>query len=1238
MHPTEHPVERLTRALVRLRTRARILLLARWIGVILGAAIGAALCVALLDFALRLPSGVRVVVWLMGMAGLIFALWRLVIPAARFNPKLTDVALRVESARPEVRGLLASALDFAEHGDATAGDQQSDISRGLEKHVVEAAERQWTDALAEHLLRPGSALRALAFLALAALIALSPLAFSPGLWGIGAQRVLAPWTGASWPKRTGVADATGVEVYPLGRSLILRAALTRSNRPADSTDVFVRYRLVSDSKTGPSRRELLTLQPQTIEIAGTDGASPLFERRVEPIAGAIEYRFETEDDQTDWMRIKLVEPPAVVSAQAVIQPPDYVAGTESPEINAELGPGTDERAIAPNTLVGSRVAITMRLNKPARLLSPGGQAAQSLAALVDPEAATVEDAKVDGDRLTATLVLHSTLRLPIALVDEYDIRSVDEAVFIFGAAADNPAAATITDPAADTTVLATASVKIRAEGRDDVGLDWVSVERQILEPAGRPGSEPSGPGGATEPAGDPVEITRAAPGGEALVATIDTTLDLAPLDLHPGEEVQLTALATDLYAVEGVRRDPTRSASRILRIVSTQQFMEEIQAQLADVRQSAIRIEAQQSELQTSTRQSGADAANRRGQSQVSERVARQVDAIDRLEQRVGENRLDDQGLKELLDETRDTLNRAGQSASQAAKGMDQAAADAKQGEPAPQAGEQVEKDQQKVVDELAQLIRMLDAGQDNWVVRKGIQDVLEEQKQLQQQAGQMAAQTAGRNAEDLSPGERQRLGDIAKKQDELAQKLDDLLEEMRQREQALRQNDPMAAMGMAAASQRAQRDKPSQSMRQASESAQENQMSNASREQQEAIDSLEEMLEDLDAGDRQKDEVLRRMLLSIIQSIDALILEQRGEIGALDQAADAGADLAPLDKGMIALNANTLGVVDQAREGGADLAQVADLLQRAATLQGNAVKSLRAAAIDGKQVREFESLSLSTLEEAKRVAEAVEKKLGQQEMERRKRELRQAYREALEQEVALRADTEPFTLLEELSRRDRVRVRQKADTQEQIRARLAEIAKTTEEFNEARVYAHAHARLDKFASDAVAALGDGDPKAALLREDAVIATLKSIILSLKEPEPDPSDFAESSSGGGSGQQSGSGGEQLVTMIGELTLLRAIQGIVAEETSSYDQGILEPDHDNLTNLAGEQRDLAKVAEDLVSRLRGGAGTLPPPTPDQPAEDEGADKPSDQPADAPADDLGGDADETSPADEPSEPAK
>ena len=50
-----------------------------------------------------------------------------------------------------------------------------------------------------------------------------PVTWQPMLTEIGVERLLWPLSGAQWPKRTGVADVTGVKVHPLGSALALRA-------------------------------------------------------------------------------------------------------------------------------------------------------------------------------------------------------------------------------------------------------------------------------------------------------------------------------------------------------------------------------------------------------------------------------------------------------------------------------------------------------------------------------------------------------------------------------------------------------------------------------------------------------------------------------------------------------------------------------------------------------------------------------------------------------------------------------------------------------------------------------------------------------------------------------------------------------------------------------------------------------------------------------------------------------
>ena len=57
----------------------------------------AAIALGLIDFGLRFPAPLRVGIWLIGAAGLGVMIWRRVLPAWRFRPRPTQVALPLEN-------------------------------------------------------------------------------------------------------------------------------------------------------------------------------------------------------------------------------------------------------------------------------------------------------------------------------------------------------------------------------------------------------------------------------------------------------------------------------------------------------------------------------------------------------------------------------------------------------------------------------------------------------------------------------------------------------------------------------------------------------------------------------------------------------------------------------------------------------------------------------------------------------------------------------------------------------------------------------------------------------------------------------------------------------------------------------------------------------------------------------------------------------------------------------------
>lgn len=1196
--------DRLLGELRRVRRRAHVLLVAYRGLLLLLLAVLAALGVGVLDLFLRTPDWMRLIVLAGGLGLLGFGVWKYLLPALRFHPSLTDVALRLERVHPEFSGRLASAVDFA-RSDAP----RSEVERALSGRLVEEVSSKWTWKSATGVLRPQGAVRRGSEMAGVVVVVVLLAVLSPTMFSIGAQRVLMPWSGAEWPRRTRVADATELRVHPLGTALPMRAALVRTPSTPEATDVAVRYRSIVDGEPTQSRRELLTWQERVVSVGEARG--DLFERLIEPTGEFIEYRFETEDDETEWRRVRLVEPPAVVSARAVVTPPAYARrlgivaeGDEVREDGAavvDLGPGTDERALAPSALAGSRVELTILLNKPVEM----GESVRGI--FESPEGTEGVEIETGGREWRIEWTLDESVRLPIELVDEHGIASVDRAVYRFAAAQDEPPAATITMPQTDQSVLPTAVVDVRGEGRDDVGLAWVSIERRIAKPAGGDEGEPSGPGGAMEFEGEPVEIARI-DGKAQRVAEATASVDLSVLGVRAGDEVHVAALASDIYLADGTERDPTRSGARIFRIISEEAFVEELRAGLTDIRQTAIRVEGRQRELRERLGERGAAREVRRGQSQISERLARQQDSVDRLEQRVEDNAFEDEVIRDLLEAARASLQSAGRASTEAARRLDEAAPEAAQDDEAEleeREAQEIGDAQREVEQELARLIEMLDRGEDNWVVRNTIENLLEQQAGLRDRTRQAGAETAGQRPEELDAQERSELEKIVERQMGLAEEFEQLREEMRERAEQLSEQDQAAATGMQQAARRAEQQQVGQTMEQAAQQAQQNQMTRAAQQQQQAVEAMEQMLEDLERGEQAREEVLKRVLRSIIESLEGLIEDQETQLAALDED-DAPARAGALAEAMIRLNKNTLGVVDLARGSGPELAPVANLVDQASDAQSRAIRALRAAAIEINDVRDHEARSLDLLNRAKERAEEIEQEMEQRERERKLQELKQAYRGVLETQVTLETDTRRFAQLDDLSRRDRMLLRRSGQTQGEVRDRLSAILEETQELAEARVFEYAHERLDALTARAAQSMDGGDPHGALPAQREAITLLQGLLEALADPPPDESEFSEGQqAGGGGGQGAGGGPQQLIPPLKELRLLRMMQrGVAAETREIAESG--EASATRVEEVGELQRDLSEIGQNLVERMMqegGGGGPVPVPEGIEPGEGE-----------------------------------
>lgn len=143
-----------------------------------------------------------------------------------------------EAAQAGLRGTLATALDLSREDPAAEADETL-----LRAGVISLARQGLVGfQLAPAVLAGASAGRGV-LLAFAALVPMVlTVALAPKLARTGVQRVLTPWTGEQWPKRTAMVDATGVRGdHPIGTSVTLRAMVTETDRRLGRTDVWANY-------------------------------------------------------------------------------------------------------------------------------------------------------------------------------------------------------------------------------------------------------------------------------------------------------------------------------------------------------------------------------------------------------------------------------------------------------------------------------------------------------------------------------------------------------------------------------------------------------------------------------------------------------------------------------------------------------------------------------------------------------------------------------------------------------------------------------------------------------------------------------------------------------------------------------------------------------------------------------------------------------------------------------------
>jgi hypothetical protein len=1179
--------------LERLRRRARWLLLVRRLGqVVLAAVVGVVLLVGL-DYVLRLPGVVRLVVGV--SSAVVWGWWsaRGLREAAGGAPRRVALAQRAERLFPAMQERLAAAVDLA-GGAGVAEPAAVGVEAALARRAVSAVQTQAEATPLGRVLDRTPAMRAALLGALALSAGLGAAALSPGLAAIGLGRWVAPLGEVQWPRRVTVELLPVPEVVAADGSVTLGAAVVSGYRPGLQASFEQRFSIDGEA-VGPWERYVV--EPQSaggaeaggVGNGGRDaGVQAIYELLVQPPAavrsrlaesggpGTLEYRVAVGDDRSEARRVTVAARPRWAVMRATVRPPGYAVSLPEQRLDLLDQPGP---VLTLSGYRGSTLRLELGANKALapRALRPGA---------VLPGFAGLPGLR--GEATDRGLVLELPLREDaisgLRLADELGLSSQDRRQLAIRVMDDQLPRVELDEPAVDTEVLATAAVRLAAAVSDDLGVAAVRFE------VGLPGAE------------QPQRIAeRSVPAGASGAERVEMehTLELSQLGVAAGQVVELTAAGRDHFELDGQRHPWVHSPVRRLRVVTPEQMSLLLQRRLAGVRGESERQRQQQRAVS-----SLGPGEAQRPQARIGERLGLQARQVRGVGERMQMNRLDDPSLAQLIDQAGALLDEAGAASGRAGEAM--AAAEAAGDDDAARdaAEQQVDEAQQQVDAALRRLSALLDQGAAAAQVRAAVQRITADQAALSEELTALLPRVAGRSVEQLDAATAEQVQRLAERQAALAGDAEAVVRTLQSTSQVLTESggdqDLAAAEAMQRAATAAQQRGLSRQMREASQRTGEGRASQAAVAQQAAGQTLREMAEALGQQQELLEQRLRRRLVELAERVERLVEEQGGlNEAAGDMGGGGGAgEQAELEARQTVLRRQTMAARAEATEQ-ADAAVAVAPLGRAVAQQAEAVLRWREAQGAGRAgAAAAGGRALGELEEALRVLREQQQDTASGEQQQQRAQLRSAYLELAGRQQALRERVEAVVEAaggEQLDRRQRRDVRrlagdqdaaaqpgeEQSDTQASVLARAAELG---EQASGSAVFQLGHERVDRAGRRAVEALRGGEAGGGVVGDQArVEATLRAMAQAMDQRAGDERfDGADAQQAGGGG---GGGQPPLVPPMAQLRLLRSLQAQLYEQTRASagggagDDGVI-----SAAELGEQQRRLAELAEQLVREL------------------------------------------------------
>ncbi len=1173
-------MSRLLQQLGVLRWRAMRLLAVYGLGRTAATVMAGAIILGLVDYLIRYQDrGLRVLSTL-GLVGiLVWDCYRYLYGILSHRLSDAELARRVQCRYPELGDSLLSAVEFLRQpeDDPTAG------SAALRRAVI--AE---TTACSETLdftaaLDPRPSLRAaLATLSLG-LLAAGLIVLDPPACHVAIARLVNPFGSTAWPRNTYLQLRRPVDQVARGQPFEVEVIDPRGAKLPP--EVRIHYR-------GAGAKGSVWEETERMRFL----AGAMVARR-ENVTRPFSYRVEGGDDQSmPWIGVKLVEPPLVESLTVQLTPPAYTGWP----------PHESDRQI--RALLGTQIHFSGRSTRPLQSAVLAFQDGRRITAVLDDERRFHLPGKA------AALLVDRSQAYWFTLSDRDGSIRQDSDRWEIRALRDSPPSVTIEQPADDTFVTPQATLPLRILAKDDLAL------REVTLALSRSDRAASGESRVTIYRGPPRAVGAMA--GESRL--LEYPWELTPLDLRPGTEITFSAMASDYRPGVG------KSGLRRVRVITAEELQNRIAAReglvLAELAQvlhlqqdNRAQVAAPAARFEASGRLEQFDVDHLQGatlnQRQIdraltgrSEGVVRHIRVLlDDLDQ----NKVDSpdvrrrmQGLlAEIAQLQQRHLPQIGQGLTTAIKAAQVALAD----RAAAGGGEQPQKSppppdrlvatalgsavehQDQVIAALAQMLGQLSQWDNYRRFYREVAEMVRQQEELARRTAVAARTTLAQEPKDLQPQQVADLKLLAREELELALRLEQLQEALRQAGQQMADSDPLAADTVADAAAEIQRRGISGAMRSTLANLQQNQMGQATQRQKQILQDLDEVL-DILSGRRQHE--LARLLKRLTEAETQLAAIANRQAGLNPQLAAAGRQSAAtrrreqLDR----LGGQQAGAADEAR-------RLARRLERLLADRASQATQRAAGQMDQSAAAAHQADAAAASGRCQQAQASLAEALGQL-----KARLRQAETDLAGEEISRLQG-----LLQQLHEQQRELFQQTRDLDAahadqrpwpaDALAPLERLATQQQSLKDKTLRLRENYRGNPFGLVLSGAADDMDRASGLLdRRETGPPTQQSqqnalrrlaLALSAMTPEPAAKAEAEGRGGQGSGKQ-GSSGKQLT--LAELKLLKSLQQEINRRTAQLERaygprGAMDPEAGRqYADLARDQADLAELVGQLVESL------------------------------------------------------